>query len=88
MVMRMGVERVQSPAVPAPLISARGIARFARCERAWWLADYQRYAPAEDLVQARAVLARRTRLADRLAIAGGGCIALSVLLLVVGLLLR
>ncbi len=69
------------------LITAEGIATYLACHRAWWLAEAIGHAPGEELAAARASLARRRALAQRLAVAGGALIGLAVLLVGLGVLI-
>lgn len=71
---------------PPALITVEGIGVYVTCHRAWWLPDVKGYTPGAAIREARAALTRRTWLARRLTIAGGGLIGLAGLLLALGLL--
>ncbi len=72
---------------PDPLVTPEGVAQYAACHRAWWLAQVQRQAPHTEAERAAQALASRQRLAARIGWVGAGLAALGVVTLVLGLLL-
>ena len=85
--MRYLLERLGDDSQRPTLITLRGIGTYLTCHRAWWLADVRDCAPDDEGRQARQILARRERLAQRLAVAGGVMIATAIIIMVLGLLL-
>lgn len=78
---------VSEPSLPAPIITAQGVASYITCARAWWLANIHELAPDSEYTSARTTLARRRQLARTLAIAGVILIVLAILLVFLGVVL-